>query len=173
MINWCTVPTNDQWTSWLKSPIEAQQKELSLGFWSGCSDNIQQWHSIDKQKKASFKTSISGINGHNRSEEILLQSLMAFLSWLSDFILGASKLTITKSEASWFAFWKRVDLKRFFCRSCVPQASSSFNSRVLPLLGNLIIIGFMRSWTCSRTTCSTNICRRRLPFADATRETGF
>ena len=165
--------------SWLKSKPNRSPAE-------GVAFRLLDWmlkktysKTLNRQaKKPSFKTfrRISGITGYNRSEEILLQSLMAFLSWLSDFILGASKLTITKSEASWFAFWKRVDLKRFFCRSCVPQASSSFNSRVLPvllLLGNLIIIGFMRSWTCSRTTCSTRICRRRLPFADATRESGF
>ena len=158
--------TNDQWTSWLKSPIEPEQKELPLGFWTGCSKTYK---TLNRQAKNNQHFGY----GYNRSEEILLQSLMAFLSWLSDFILGASKLTITKSEASWFAFWKRVDLKRFFCRSCVPQASSSFNSRVLPLSGNLIIIGFMRSWTCSRTTCSASICRRRLPFADATHESGF
>lgn len=164
---------------WNRNPIEAQQKELPLGFWTGCSKKHTAMtlnRQSKKKQKPSFKTSISGVTGYNRSEEILLQSLMAFLSWLSDFILGASKLTITKSEALWFAFWKRVDLKRFFCRSCAPQPSSSFNSRVLPvllLLGNLIIIGFMRSWTCSRTTCSASICRRRRPLADATRESGF
>lgn len=81
------------------------KEELFLGFWTGCSKTYKTLNRQAKNiKKPSFKTSISGITGYNRSEEILLQSLMAFLSWLSDFILGASKLTITKSEASWFFF---------------------------------------------------------------------